>query len=172
MDRSPLDNPPLLQEGLDAEPRFRSSIAHNGASLLDKLTLRFKSDEDLAERLREGYNDAMTVLFERHSALVYRVARRVVQESGEAEEVVQQVFLDVYRSIHQYDAQKGPVKSWLLMFAYQRALNRKRHLTSRFFYSTDELSDALPQLFAGAAKQLPFHLNTAEAACLSKKCSP
>jgi len=135
-------------------------------SALDRFALKFKSDEDLAAYLRDGQMDAMTVLFERHSPLLYGVVCRVVRVSTEAEDVVQQIFLDVFRSIHQYDARKGSLKSWLLMFAYQRAFNRKRDLKARGFYATSSLEDLLPQSLAGAARTLPFSLNQAEAACL------
>jgi RNA polymerase sigma-70 factor (ECF subfamily) len=107
----------------------------------------------------------MTVLFERHSALIYGIVWRVVRVTSEAEDVVQQIFLDVFRSIGQFDSRKGPLKNWLLMFAYQRAFNRKRDLKSRGYYDMSCLEDILPHSLVGAAQAMPFGLNTAEAAC-------
>jgi DNA-directed RNA polymerase specialized sigma subunit len=69
--------------------------------------LRALDDEELANKLANGCHDALTVLFERHSGLVFRIARRILRNDGEAEETVQQVFLNVYRSIDQFDCQKG-----------------------------------------------------------------
>jgi RNA polymerase sigma-70 factor (ECF subfamily) len=168
MSRFPIENSSLLSEAVEVETalRLETNEAASGLSLLDRLTLRFKTDEDLVARLRDGQADAMTVLFERHSALVYGIVQRVVRESAESEDVVQQVFLDVFRSIHQYDARRGTAKSWLLMFAYQRALNRKRDLKARRFYASDSLDEALPQLLAGAGQSLPFRLSQAEGARL------
>ncbi|HJY85796.1 MAG TPA: sigma factor [Candidatus Acidoferrales bacterium] len=59
--------------------------------LLDRLKLRLNSDEELTAKLREGQNEALTVLFERYSAPVFRHARRVLRNDAEAEDVVQQV---------------------------------------------------------------------------------
>src|SRR6266446_6410403 len=73
-------------------------------------TLRILEDDDLVAELASGHHDALTVLFDRHSALVFRIARRILRDDGEAEETVQQVFLDVYRSIAQFDPRRGSFK--------------------------------------------------------------
>jgi RNA polymerase sigma-70 factor (ECF subfamily) len=73
--------------------------------------------------------------------LSFRVARRILRNDGEAEETVQQVFLNVYRSIDQFDAQKGPFTTWLLQFAYHRAINRREHLVSKQFYDSEQLDE-------------------------------
>jgi RNA polymerase sigma-70 factor (ECF subfamily) len=71
----------------------------------------------------------------------------------------------VFRSIGQFDPRKGSLKNWLLMFAYQRAFNRKRDLKARGYYDTSRLEDILPHSLVGAVQALPFGLNSAEAAC-------
>jgi len=103
--------------------------------------LRALGDEELADRLARGRHDALTVLFERHSGLVFRIARRILRNDGEAEESVQQVFLNVFRSIGQFDPQKGTFKNWLLQFAYHRAINRREHLVSKRFYDSEHLDE-------------------------------
>jgi RNA polymerase sigma-70 factor (ECF subfamily) len=150
------------------ESSLRAEVADSSPapSLLDRLTFRFKTDEDLAACLHDGQTEAMTVLFERHSVLIYGIVWRIIRVTSEAEDVVQQTFLDVFRSIGQFDSRKGPMKSWLLMFAYQRAFNRKRDLKARGYYATSSLEDVLPHCLAGATRPLPFSLNHAEAACL------
>lgn len=50
------------------------------------------------QRLQSGEADALTILFHRHHALIFRVAHRVLRNEAEAEDAVQQVFLDLYRS--------------------------------------------------------------------------
>jgi len=55
-------------------------------------------------------------------------------DDGEAEEIVQEVFLEVYQRISQFDAQKGTFKSWLIRAAKHRSIDRKRHLRSRGIY--------------------------------------
>jgi RNA polymerase sigma-70 factor (ECF subfamily) len=116
--------------------------------------LRDLTDEDLMAALRMGCNDALAVLFERHSALVFRIARAILRDDGEAEETVQRVFLDVFRAVNQFNPERGTFKAWLLQYAYHRTLDRRQHLHANRFYNRDELDDLMPaELFNG-----PGHL--------------
>jgi RNA polymerase sigma-70 factor (ECF subfamily) len=105
-----------------------------------------RSDEDLAEALLQGDPDALTVLFKRHSRIVFGIARRILRHDAEAEDCVQQIFIDVFRSIDQFDREKAPFKTWLLLFAYHRTLNRRRSLIAARAYSTESLEDFMPEL--------------------------
>jgi RNA polymerase sigma-70 factor, ECF subfamily len=124
------------------------------AAFLSPSRLRSLTDEDLMAALRMGCNDALAVLFERHSALVYRIARAILHDDGEAEETVQRVFLDVFKAVNQFNPQRGSFKTWLLQYAYHRSIDRRQHLQSNRFYSRDELDELMPaELFNG-----PGHL--------------
>ena len=107
------------------------------------------ADEDLIALLRRGSNEALTVLFDRYHRLVFHVAVRIVRDPGEAEEVVQTVFLSIFRAVANFDRRKGPVRVWLLQYAYHRALHRKRHLSANQFYRWEELEAAME---VGAAR--------------------
>ncbi len=124
------------------------------ALFLSPSGLRNLTDEDLTRALRIGCNDALAVLFERHSALVFRIARAILHDDGEAEETVQRVFLDVFRAVNQFNPDRGSFKTWLLQYAYHRSINRRQHLQANRFYSRDELDEmASAELFSG-----PGHL--------------
>lgn len=130
------------------------SITSN--SFLGRLRLRLRTDEELIAELIEGESDALTVLFQRHSPLVFRIAYRVLRNDAEAEDAVQQVFLDVFRAARQFDPQKGSFKSWLLQFAYHRSFNSRRRLRARGYYDSDSIEDLLPRaLWEGANHPLP-----------------
>jgi RNA polymerase sigma-70 factor (ECF subfamily) len=101
------------------------------------------SDEELMHRVTSGRHDALAILFDRYHRLVFDVAVRIVRDPGEAEEVVQTVFLDVYRAVANFDSRKGILKVWILQYAYHRALHRKRHLASNHFYRWEELEAAI-----------------------------
>jgi len=117
--------------------------------------LRTLTDEDLMAALRMGCNDALAVLFERHSALVFRIARAILHDDGEAEETVQRVFLDVFRAVNQFNRDRGSFKTWLLQYAYHRSINRRQHLQANRFYSRDELNELMPaELFCEAGHLL------------------
>lgn len=127
--------------------------------------LRALNDEDLMVALCAGCNDALAVLFERHSALVFRIARAILKDDGEAEETVQRVFLDIYRAASQFNPDRGTFTTWLLQFAYHRSLDRRSHLRANHFYTRNELNDLIPaELFHGGGYLLC--LPPQEVACL------
>lgn len=127
--------------------------------------LRTFSDTDLMDALRRGCNDALAVLFERHSALVFRIARAILRDDGEAEETVQRVFLDVFRAVNQFNPARGSLKTWLLQYAYHRTINRREHLQANHFYNREELDELAPaELFYGAGHLVC--LPPQEVACL------
>ncbi len=123
-------------------------ITANPSGLLEGGIAR-AADEDLIELLRAGSDEALTVLFDRYHRLVFHVALRIVRDPGEAEDVVQTVFLSIFRAVANFDRRKGLVRVWLLQYAYHRALHRKRHLTANQFYRWEELEAAME---VGAAR--------------------
>jgi RNA polymerase sigma-70 factor, ECF subfamily len=99
-------------------------------------------DEELISELVKSNHDALAVIVDRYQQLVLTVARRIVRDESEAEEVVQTVFLEVFRRPAQFDARRGTLKMWLLQFAYSRSINRRNYLESRRFYSLVDLETA------------------------------
>jgi RNA polymerase sigma-70 factor (ECF subfamily) len=92
--------------------------------------------------LQDGQSDALAVLFDRYQKLVLSIALKIVRDPGEAEDVTQTVFLDIYRAVAQFDPSKGSTKVWLIQYAYHRAINRRQHLQGREFYTSTELEEA------------------------------
>ena len=127
---------------------YRSGSVFTGQSKTDErwLSLNQQSDEELASAVMADDADALAVLFDRYHRLVYGVAKRIIQDAGEAEEVVQIVFLDFYRARANFDPAKGILKVWLLQYAYHRALHRKRHLAAQRFYKWVDVDGANPPL--------------------------
>jgi RNA polymerase sigma-70 factor, ECF subfamily len=98
-------------------------------------------DDQLLACLQKGQGDALAVLFDRYQKLVLSIARKIVHDPGEAEDVTQTVFLDIYRAVAQFDPSKGNTKVWLMQYAYHRAINRRQHLQGREFYKNAELEE-------------------------------
>jgi len=82
------------------------------------------SDEDLLQQLRGGATDALAILFDRHWRQVFSVADRILRNSAVAEDVMQEVFLEIYRDASKFDPAGGSVKTWILQRANHRSLNR------------------------------------------------
>jgi RNA polymerase sigma-70 factor, ECF subfamily len=102
-------------------------------------TIPSPSDEELLTDLQTYDAKAFEVLFSRYSRLVFGIASRILRDYSEAEEVVQETFLYVYRKATLFDPEKGGAKAWIVQIAFSRALDRKAHLARRGFYVGTEI---------------------------------
>jgi RNA polymerase sigma-70 factor (ECF subfamily) len=94
--------------------------------ILNKSDLDPASDEDLMTQVADGHRDALSVIFSRYRRLVLNVAWRILRDSGEAEDLLQSVFLEILQSANRFDPAKGSVRSWILQYAYHRSFNRSK----------------------------------------------
>ena len=113
---------------------FPSALASPSPSYDDLARL---GDDQLMATLQTGCEDALALLFDRYHRLVFSIALKIVRDRGEAEDVTQNVFLDIFRAVAQFDPAKGSTKVWLLQYAYHRAISRKQYLNARSFYSPE-----------------------------------
>jgi RNA polymerase sigma-70 factor (ECF subfamily) len=73
-----------------------------------------------------GDQEAFTRLYDETSARVFGLVLRVVRDRAQAEEVTQEVFLQVWRTASRYDESRGSALSWLMTLAHRRAVDRVR----------------------------------------------
>ena len=83
-------------------------------------------DAALVDRLLHRDVSAFEDLYDRHSRIVYALVLRILHQASTAEEVVQDVFLQLWRNAGQYDSARGPFIPWLLTLARNRALDQLR----------------------------------------------
>jgi RNA polymerase sigma-70 factor, ECF subfamily len=88
------------------------------------------SDEALIERIAAGDKLAMQVLFARHQVRVYRFVLRLVRDQSVAEELIGEVFLDVWRQAGRFEA-RSSASTWLLAIARYKALSALRRRTDQ-----------------------------------------
>lgn len=82
----------------------------------------------LLSAIRTGDEQAMAQLYERYSSVVYSVALRVLGDTGAAEDILQDIFIQLWRRPDVFDASRGSLPAWLAVIARNRAIDvlRKR----------------------------------------------
>jgi len=83
-------------------------------------------DARLAERIRAGQAEALGELYDRHASTALATALRVVGSREEAEDVVHEAFVAVWRKIDRFDAERGALRAWLMTVVRNRAIDRVR----------------------------------------------
>jgi len=101
-----------------------------------------QKEDDLVRALKAGDGDALKVLFDRYHRLVLVTALRIVHDIGEAEDLMQSIFFEVFQKAAQFDPSKGTLSKWILQYAYHRSINRKNYLSLRNFYNAVDLLDS------------------------------
>jgi RNA polymerase sigma-70 factor, ECF subfamily len=84
------------------------------------------TERELLERIAAGDQPALGDLFDRVGARVYGVVQRVVRDPAQAEEVTQEVMLEVWTNAARFDATRGSPRSWIVTMARRRAIDRVR----------------------------------------------
>src|ERR1700730_7156251 len=104
---------------------MQNVIAINAAARQGILAAQATSDECLRKSIADGARSAMHILYSRHNVRVYRFILRMVRDATLAEDLVSQVFLDVWRTASQFE-RRSQVSTWLLSIARFKALTALR----------------------------------------------
>ncbi len=108
------------------------------------------SEEELIVLLKEKNENGFHYLYDHYSGALYGVVLRIVQSKEYTEEILQDVFVKIWNSIHQYDASKGRFYTWMINIARNTAIDYlkskgfqnelKNQSLPDFVYNTTELS--------------------------------
>lgn len=104
---------------------MQNVIAINAAARQGIVTVQATTDEMLLNNIAGGDRNAMHTLYARHNVRVYRFVLRMVRDTTTAEDIVSQVFLDVWRTAGQFEG-RAQVSTWLLSIARFKALTALR----------------------------------------------
>jgi RNA polymerase sigma factor (sigma-70 family) len=83
-------------------------------------------DRALVARVTEGDGGALEALYDRYGPACFGLARRILTDEQFAQDVVQEVFLAVWRDAHRFDAVRGAFSSWLLSMTHHKAVDAVR----------------------------------------------
>ena len=84
------------------------------------------TDSILMSRIRDGDEDALGILHDRYAQVVYSVALRVLGDTTQAEDILQELFLQIWRNPQTFDASRGSLGAWLAVIARHRAIDYLR----------------------------------------------
>jgi len=104
---------------------MQNVFAITAAARQSMMTAQAVSDELLLESIADGNRTSMHILYARHNVRVYRFILRIVRDATVAEDLVSQVFLDVWRTAAQFEG-RSQVSTWLLSIARFKALTSLR----------------------------------------------
>ena len=114
------------------------------AALIPTANREVSPDATLVHRLLQKDVSAFEQLYDRHSRPIYSLVLRILQQAGTAEEVVQDVFLQLWRNAAQYDVSRGPFVPWLFTLARNRALDTLRLKSERQRRREDQTEELPP----------------------------
>jgi RNA polymerase sigma-70 factor (ECF subfamily) len=98
-------------------------------------------DAALMAEVQSGNGDALAVLFDRYERMVIGIALRILHDLGEAEDILQAVFMEIFKSAGHFDPARGRFTTWLMQFSYHRSISRRNYLLARQFYSSLAMED-------------------------------
>jgi RNA polymerase sigma factor (sigma-70 family) len=100
-------------------------------------------------RAQSGDREAFAILFEQYKNLVYKTAYLMLGESSEAEDALQEIFVQVYKSLSGFDPGKAAFTTWLYRVTFNHCLNQRRK-KGPFTLPLEDISPALKSEFPGA----------------------
>jgi RNA polymerase sigma-70 factor (ECF subfamily) len=134
------------------------------------------TDEDLLNNMRSGCTECFALLFHRYCRPVFSVCYRILRNRPETEDVLQEVFLSIFQQQERFDPGRGSVRTWVLQFAYFKALLRRRYLNIRNFYHHQEIAEGRelrrvspPQMMGLSAMEWARYLEAGVSALDSKQ---
>lgn len=108
-----------------------SPSVDDSPSLAAAITTLTSERNDLLQRVATGDTEAFAALYDDLSPSVFGLIRKVVRDPELSEEVMQEVFVEVWRIAHRFDPERGNASGWVRTIAHRRAVDRVRSEQTR-----------------------------------------
>jgi RNA polymerase sigma factor (sigma-70 family) len=126
--------------------------------------------EAILKRIAEGDPSAVQECLKTYGGLVWSLARRMLRNSEEAEDAVQEIFVDIWRNADRFDETKASETTFIAMLTRRRLIDRIRFSQRRL--SPDSLDDVLLEPFTRADKSMETCVEAEEAAEAMRNLRP
>ena len=129
------------------------AFLHNG-NLLYPACMKFSSNQpsitpELLARVGQADASAFAQLYEQSSSVLFTLAVRILTNADEASELLQDVYIEVWRKAANFDSKRGSPMAWLITLTRSRAIDRLRASASRGRHLTDSIDDTSAQELRG-----------------------
>jgi RNA polymerase sigma-70 factor (ECF subfamily) len=116
------------------------------------------SDVEIVERVRGGDRPLFEILMRRHNQRIYRAVRAIVKDETEAEDVMQQAYINAFTHLHQFE-ERSQFSTWLTRIAVNEAIGRRQKMrAAASFTGISEESDGHAVEHITSALPTPEHL--------------
>lgn len=116
----------------------------------------------ILQRVASGDRNAVQDCLNKYGGLVWSIARKMLRNSDEAEDAVQEIFVDIWKNAGRFDESKSSETTFIAMIARRRLIDKIRYSARRI--SADSLDDVLLEPFTRADKALQLGLEAQQAA--------
>ncbi len=127
-------------------------------------------DEAILKRVANGDRNAVEDCLKKYGGLVWSLARRLLRNSDEAEDAVQEIFVDIWKNAERFDETKSSETTFIAMIARRRLIDKIRYSSRRI--STDSLDDVLLEPFTRADKDMQVSMEAEQAAEAMRNLRP
>lgn len=126
--------------------------------------------QGILQRVANGDRTAVDDCLKQYGGLVWSIARRMLRNSEDAEDAVQEIFVDVWKNAERFDETKASEATFIAMIARRRLIDRIRFSARRI--SADSLDDVLLEPFTRADKDMQISLEAQQAAEAMRNLRP
>ena len=126
--------------------------------------------EAILKRIAKGDATAVQECLKTYGGLVWSLARRMLRNSEEAEDAVQEIFVDIWRNANRFDESKASETTFIAMLARRRLIDKIRYSKRRL--SPDSLDDVLLEPFTRADKTIEMCVEAEQAAEAMRSLRP
>ncbi|MEO6051445.1 MAG: sigma-70 family RNA polymerase sigma factor [Pyrinomonadaceae bacterium] len=124
----------------------------------------------ILQRIANGDGSAVQDCLTKYGGLVWSIARKMLRNSNEAEDTVQEIFIDVWKNAGRFDETKSSETTFIAMIARRRLIDKIRYSTRRI--SADSLDDVLLEPFTRADKAIQTGIEAEQAAEAMRNLRP
>jgi RNA polymerase sigma-70 factor (ECF subfamily) len=114
------------KQTIDKNFDLTTMVQSLGGTLVMQQKSNRKLDQQLIDQVKQGDKTAFKEIYARFSQVVYNLALRMLRDKEDAEEVVQEIFLQVWNKAYSYDSERGAVSTWILNIARSRSIDKLR----------------------------------------------